>query len=230
MICFLIQTTLTNLEVRLKPVWSSDILCFLDSRMTWSKAGHWREHNCLGADVHMGKTLLTKTFFPPVCVDWPTIEWLASPPCWLWWFSFKQNGYPLSRQSFGKKKNEQKAEKLSWQAGECSHERNIEATVVRLSALFSLAARLICTEEGGWIRATEMKRKEEKKLKARQIIGFGSAWTWVCAQQCGCVCTAGACAQGHLSREQGLALPGTATVQAGWRINASRLPFPVFPF
>lgn len=35
--------------------------------------------------------------------------------------------------------------------------------------------------------------KGRKKLKARQIIGFGSAWTWVCAQQCGCVCTAGVC-------------------------------------
>lgn len=30
------------------------------------------------------------------------------------------------------------------------------------------------------------------------------------AQQCGCVCTAGMCAQGHLSREQRLALTGTA--------------------
>lgn len=50
-------------------------------------------------------------------------------------------------------------------------------------------------EEGGWICATEMKR------------------TWVCAQQCGGVCTAGACAQGHLSREPGLARPGTASAQ-----------------
>lgn len=82
-----------------------------------------------------------------------------------------------------------------------------------------------------WICATEIKWKEEeggKKLKTRPIIGFGSAWTWVCAQQCGCVCTAGACAQGHLSRERGLALPGTATVR-GWRITG-RLPLPVLPF
>lgn len=33
----------------------------------------------------------------------------------------------------------------------------------------------------------------------------------VCAQKCGCVCTAGACALDQLSREQGLALTGTVT-------------------
>lgn len=68
-------------------------------------------------------------------------------------------------------------------------------------------------------------KREKEKLKARQIIGFGWAWTWVCAQQCGCVCSAGACAQGHLSGEPGLALPGTSLVQV-----TGGLCLPVLPF
>lgn len=47
----------------------------------------------------------------------------------------------------------------------------------------------------------------------------------MCAQQCGCVCSAGACAQGHLSGEPGLALPGTSLVQV-----TGGLSFPVLPF
>lgn len=47
----------------------------------------------------------------------------------------------------------------------------------------------------------------------------------MCAQQCGCVCSAGACAQGHLSGEPGLALPGTSLVQV-----TGGLCLPVLPF
>lgn len=68
-------------------------------------------------------------------------------------------------------------------------------------------------------------KREIEKLKARQIIGFGWAWTWVCAQQCGCVCSAGACAQGHLSGEPGLALPGTSLVQVTGGLSLPVLPF-----
>lgn len=68
-------------------------------------------------------------------------------------------------------------------------------------------------------------KREKEKLKARQIIGFGWAWTWVCAQQCGCVCSAGACAQGHLSGEPGLALPGTSLVQVTGGLSLPVLPF-----
>lgn len=129
-----------------------------------------------------------KHFRPPaVCVDWLTIEWLASPPCWLWWFSIKQNGYPLSRQSFGKK-NEQKKKK-GWEIKLTSrvmftrekHRREGSHSGAFVSLVQPGSAAHM--HWGRWLNTrywNETKRRRKKKLKARQIIGFGSAWTWVC--------------------------------------------------
>lgn len=74
---------------------------------------------------------------------------------------------------------------------------------------------------GYWGRWLNMRYWNEKKKSQ----GKANNWIWLslCARQCGHVCTAGACAHGNLSREQGLALPGTSTVH--WRITG-RLPLP----
>ncbi|KAI3376497.1 hypothetical protein L3Q82_016951 [Scortum barcoo] len=61
-------------------------------------------------------------------------------------------------------------------------------------------------------------------LDTCQELGGYSTWGACFLQQF----STGACAQGHLSRERGLASPGTATVQACRRI-ARRLPLPVLP-
>lgn len=44
--------------------------------------------------------------------------------------------------------------------------------MVHLSVLFSLAAKLICTEEGGWICATEIESNKEAQGKANN-------WIWL---------------------------------------------------
>ncbi len=139
-----------------------------------------------------------------MCVDWEKIEGLASPPCWLWWFSFKQILKAFWEEKWAKGWEIKLTSRGVFTRGKYRRERSHSGAFVSLVQPGSAAHMY----RGRWLN---MRYWNETKLKARRIIGFGSAWTWVCAQQCGCVCTAGACAQGHLSREQGLALPGTAT-------------------
>lgn len=123
----------------------------------------------------MGCTLLTKTFFCPLSV--PTIEWLASPPCWLWWFSFKQNGYLLSRQSFEKKKWARGWEiKLTsrgmFTRGKYRRERSHSGAFVSLVQSGSAAHMY-------WGRWLNMRYWSETRKKKKKTQGKANNWIWL---------------------------------------------------
>lgn len=101
--------------------------------------------------------------------------------------------------------------RINWQSGGFSHNNKKKEKKSQCS---------ICQPRSAWQHSSNVLRRVaecvllklyRKKSQSKEIIGFGSAWMLVCAQKCGCVCTAGACALDQLSREQGLAPTGTVT-------------------